>query len=178
MSTVWAIDDESIPNTAFAHRRLAKGDTVVDLATGSITLSASAYTYREDGMSVYVSTAMEDQGVEDVELIDWSKHKLARVTVEVVRRQDAGEPYSKNPRAGTVAAGEEVETAGGVILDEASEPDDERIRKSHGLIRIEDRPPARTLWTAFRHKLIQGSQVKPSESSSWEDAAGDLAAAS
>ena len=172
----WVVDDDSIPDDAHIHRRLIDpGDLVIDQISGQLTVSPAAYRYSNDGMSVYVSTAMAVNEISDVELISWDGHALARVTVATVRRADEGEAFaSKAPPKGTVVAGEDHEQAGGVTLSEAQDgPEDPRVRRSHGLVRLRERPPARQAWNAFRNKLLQASQVKRERQGAWVDCAAD-----
>lgn len=165
----WIIDDPGIPEDAFAHRRLTDSQQVVfDDLLGRSVLNISAYTYRDDGMSVYVSTAMAELELSDDELMPHCEHGLARVPVSVVRRRMPGKSYSKGDVTSTVAADETLETAGGVIMSDATDgPEDTRIRKSHGLVRIHERPVARRLWNAFRHKLLMGSEYRASVNDGW-----------
>lgn len=177
MTDDWIVDDENIPDGAFAHRRLTQpGDTVIDMESGALTIGASAYAYKSDGMSVYVSTAMEVEGVSDGDLIDWERERLARVTAKTVRRENQGQEFqSKHPPIGTVLAGQKLEPRGGITLKAAADyPDDERVRRSHGLIRVAEAPPARTIWNAFRNKLIQGSEMKGAKDAPWVDATGSV----
>lgn len=171
MTDEWQVDDPAIPDTAHLHRRLTEpGSIVIDSVSGSPTLGINAYQYKDfDGMSVYISVLMTAHEVTDVELVDWTAQRLARVSAATARREEAGEPFqSKRSQVGTVAQGEERETRGGVIASEATDgPDDVRIRRSHGLVRLAERPPARVLWNAFRNKLIQTSEVKLSPEAEW-----------
>lgn len=172
----WVVDDDSIPDDAHIHRRLIDpGDLVIDQISGQFTVSPAAYRYLNDGMSVYVSTAMATNEISDVELIAWNGQALARVAVATVRRADRGEVFaSKAPPTGTVVAGEDHEQAGGVTLSEAQDgPEDARVRRSHGLVRLGERPPARVAWNAFRNKLLQASEVKRESQGIWVDCAAD-----
>lgn len=171
----WIVDDAAIPDEAYVHRRLtSQSHVVIDSRSGRYAIGTSAYSYREDGMSVYVSSAMDSEGLSDTDLLGHCSNGLARVQVLTIRREDLGASYAKDHVPfGTVADGEERETRGGVILRQAIDgPEDERIRKSHGLVRIPEPPVARKLWNAFRNKLIQGSEIKHSDEAGWVSASG------
>lgn len=175
MASEWRVDDPAIPDMALVHRRLTgNGSLVRDAITGAFVLGVNAYRYNDsDGMSVYVSTLMSVQGITDLDLIDWTSEQLARVSVAIVRRSEAGKTFSsKVPPVGTVPPGQSRETRGGVVAEEATEhPPDIRVRRSHGLVRMEARPPAKVLWNAFRNKLLQNSEVKTGRSEVWRPAA-------
>ncbi len=168
----WIVDDPAIPDAAYVHRRLNDSQALVfDDLLGRWVPTIAAYTYRGDGMSVYVSTAMLEHALTDDELLPMCTYGLARVTVEVVRRTDTGTAYNKADMTSTVADGEAHETAGGVIMAPAETGiDDERVRHSHGLVRIRERPVARKLWSAFRHKLLQGTEYRRSAADAWQHA--------
>ncbi|MFC9441907.1 MULTISPECIES: hypothetical protein [Brevibacterium] len=176
MNAEWIIDDPSIPDDAFAYRRIKiDSDILLDSATGEPTLNITAYRYRDDGMSVYVSSAMSEFGVTDTDLIDWNIGLgLARFSAWTVRKQERGEQFtSTQVTTGTVPPGEDVEIRGGIILSEATDSiTSEEVRKSHGLIRVSETPPARAVWNVFRNKLIQGSAAKVAFFGPWRDASG------
>lgn len=165
----WVIDDPRIPDEAYVHRLVTDSQQLVynDLLCRNV-LNISAYSYRGDGMSVYVSTAMQALELSDDELMPYCAYGLARVAVGVVRRTDPGVSFSKHDVSMTVASGEQLETPGGVTLSPAlGGPEDQRIRDSHGLVRIREKPVARPLWSAFRHKLLQGTELRLTTGSAW-----------
>ncbi|MGN6218607.1 MAG: hypothetical protein ACTHNQ_03815 [Microbacterium sp.] len=172
MTDEWVVDDDSIPDGDYVHRRLTEpGDLIIDQISGELTLGITAYRYANDGMSVYITQAMTAQGLTDVDLVTWEGQALARVTVATVRRADEGAEYvSRAQPGGTVAQGEERETPGGVIYSEGDHHD-ERLRRSHGLVRVHERPPAKRLWNAFRNKLLQNTEVKRARNAAWQDPA-------
>lgn len=171
----WVVDDASIPDEAKSLRKLTEpGQVIFDDLSGALVAGVSAYAYRDaDGMSVYVSTAMEEQELSVADLMRHCERGIVRVSVATIRRDNEGTPYKKHDISTTVAAGERKETPGGVIMREATTgPEDLRIRRSHGLVRIRERPTARTLWNAFRHKLIQGSEYCAPGTETWVAANG------
>jgi len=165
----WVVDDEDVPDEATLFRRVPDQPDFldVDLNGGPPRLGLGVFSYKdEDGMSVYVSSRMKDEDISDEELIDWKRVYLCRFPVATVRRADAATPYPD----GTAPVGSDTETAGGVVLDVASFPDDERVQRSHGLVRIPIPPKAagwRPMWNAFRIKLMQATHVKVAKSADW-----------
>lgn len=169
----WVVDDLGIPDEAWVHRRLPQnsGATTKDLASGAECLGYGAFSYKdEDGMSAYLSHLMDREGIGPDDLVDWSRDKLARVTMLVVRRSEPGPPYTGKGRpVGRVAQGRDKETPGGAIEREALlYPADERVRRSHGLVRIEERPPGKELWNAFRVKLMLEAECRFAPGEEWQ----------
>lgn len=156
----WVYDDPAIPDEAFVHRRLNDDQQLVfDDELERFVLSVAAYRYVDaDGMSVYVSSEMTKNEVSEDDLFEYCTHGLARIRVSVVRLHDDG----------AVISAVSGQTRGGVILREATGfPDDVRIRKSHGLVRIHVRPKGKPYWNDFRNRLIQGSEYRASTEAEW-----------
>jgi len=156
----WVYDDPAVPSDAYVHRRLNdKQHLVFDDEMGRFVISIAAYRYVDaDGLSVYVSSEMEKNRIVDDTLFEYCSYGLARIQVSIIRSPEPGAPTDP------VAA----QISGGVILREAeSFPEDERVRKSHGLVRIHVRPHGKPFWPLFRHKLIQGSEYRASVHDSW-----------
>lgn len=168
-SQTWTVDDSAIPDSDHVYRRFnIKTDTLPDLLTGKKTLQCKAFRYDHDGMSVSVASAMATQKIEPEELVDWSERGIVKIPVEVVRRQFPGLPFeTKDPPAGTVASGKILESPGGVLMNEVKTEGDPRIGKSHGLVRIDSRPPASTEWKAFRNKLMLAAEIKFESGAIW-----------
>lgn len=159
----WVYDDPAIPDEAFVHRRLSDDQQLVfDDELERFVLSVAAYRYVDaDGMSVYVSSEMTKNEIIDDDLFEYCTHGLARIRVSVVR----------GPESGAVVSAVSAQTRGGVILREATSfPDDIRVRKSHGLVRIHVRPRGKPYWNDFRNKLIQGSEYRSSTETGWVSA--------
>lgn len=172
----WIVDSADILDSDFVYRHFnTETDLLKDLLSGRDVLQSKALRYTNDGMSIYVASVMADLGLQDTELIDWESRGLIKIGVDVVRRNTSGSLFEgKDPPIGTVPRGADSETAGGVVLDEFSDPkQDPRICKSHGLVRISTRPPAKSEWPAFRNKLMLAAEIKHEEESTWNAAFPD-----
>lgn len=181
MAPTWRHDDASIPDTTLLFRRVSRHPDalITDAISGRKSLGLAVFNYADsDGMSVYLSTMMKSELVGCRELIDWTSDQgLACVSLATVRRSRVGKEFTRKEAridalsAGTVAPGAARETPGGVIASEAEDfPDDVRVRRSHGLVRITDIPgtaEAKRLWGPFRIKLIQASWLTLERSGPW-----------
>lgn len=162
----WVYDDPGIPAEAYVHRRLTEQSHLVfDDEEGRYVISIAAYRYADaDGMSVYVSSEMDKQGIADADLLAYCSFGLARVQVVTIR---GGQSLAGADAGASMSTASGV--SGGVILREAKDfpADDERVRKSHGLVRIHVRPSGKPYWNAFRNRLIQGSEYRASLTAPW-----------
>lgn len=169
----WIIDSTDILDSDHVYRHFSKkDDVIIDLASGHYVLQSRALRYKHDGMSIYVASVMASLALQETELIDWKSRGLIKIGVDIIRRKASGVPFEKkDPPTGTVPKGANSESVGGVILKEASDPNqDPRLRKSHGLVRISSPPPAGNEWQAFRNKLMLAAEIKHKEEDGWEAA--------
>jgi hypothetical protein len=150
----WIADDPSIPDDTWTYRRFPSKPShlIPDALGGPAQLATSVYSYgTTDGMSINLSNLMQEEGITAEDLVaDWSTHHVARLPVGTVRENES--------------------QAGGVVVSPDLSIDDQRIGRSHGLVRVAIRPGAagaKTMWNDLRLEMLKASEYITGTASTW-----------
>lgn len=150
----WIVDDPSIPDATWTYRNFPRQPTflVPDALGGPPHLATSVFSYgTADGMSVSLSHLMAHEGIGPQDLVsDWATHHVARVAVNTVRHNDS--------------------VRGGVVASVGDASLEERVARSHGLVRVALRPgprEAKRLWNDLRLEMLKASDYLLCSAGSW-----------
>ncbi|RRQ29225.1 hypothetical protein DK926_04915 [Rhodococcus sp. Eu-32] len=134
----WIVDDVSVADEVYLHRRVKKIPThfeTKDWMTGEAVLHPAAYRLDNDGMSVQIDTLLNRCPASRDDLCEWGTYGVGVFAARVPR-----------------SAG------GGVIASEDER--DSILGKAHGLVRPRQRGD-KVHWRAVRKELIKNTRWFP-----------------